>query len=177
MNDLVAFAFDGLPFRVIDRDGNHWFVATDVCAILGLSQVSRAVNRLDEDERGLLEVTVENGLRGAGGSRITNIISESGLYTLILRSDKPQAKPFRRWVTHEVLPSIRKTGKYEILTLRARRMLGSKPIIYDTTGTGFLCPHADNPLIPKCHKKCRGNKSKTVCYGHLLLSNGNNYLQ
>lgn len=97
--------------RVIERDGEPWFVAKDVCECLGLDQVSRACDRLDEDERGLLKVThpqnPDKTLEVCG-------VSESGLYALILRSNKPDAKAFRKWVTAEVIPSIRKTGGYGI---------------------------------------------------------------
>jgi prophage antirepressor-like protein len=90
-------------------NGEPWWVAKDVCDVMGLQQVSRAISRLDEDEGGLLEVPHPqnpNKLIQVNG------VNEAGLYQLILRSKKPEAKTFRRWVTHEVLPAIRKTGSY-----------------------------------------------------------------
>ena len=97
--------------RVIERAGDPWFVAKDVCECLGLEQVSRACDKLDDDERVLLKVThpqnPQKELEVCG-------ISESGLYALVMRSNKPEAKGFRKWVTAEVLPSIRKTGAYSI---------------------------------------------------------------
>lgn len=94
---------------VVDLDGEPWFVAADVCAVLGLEQVSRAMTRLDEDQHTSTQIT------GPNGRTVTvNIVSEPGLYDLIIRSDKPEARPFRRWVTSEVLPSIRRTGSYGV---------------------------------------------------------------
>ncbi len=99
--------YDNLPVRMIQReDGQLWFVARDVCDILELDHITNALKGLDEDE-----LTVEK-LQSGGQDREMKLISESGLYTLVIRSNKPQAKPFRRWVTHEVLPSIRKHGYY-----------------------------------------------------------------
>ena len=93
--------------RTIVLDGNPWFIAADVCKVLGISNPSDALNKgLEDFEKARLNL----GLRGGA----TNVISESGFYTLVLRSRKPIAKPFRIWVTSEVLPSIRKTGQYQI---------------------------------------------------------------
>lgn len=82
-----------------------WFVARDVCDSLDLTNVGQALTYLDEDERG--SITIHDGIPG---SPVKSIVNEAGLYSLILRSRKPQAKAFKRWVTHEVLPTIRKTG-------------------------------------------------------------------
>lgn len=90
--------------RTVVIDGEPWFIAADVCRILEHSNPTIAMNSLEDFEKAKLNL----GLQGGD----TNIISESGFYTLVLRSRKPIAKPFRIWVTSEVLPSIRKTGKY-----------------------------------------------------------------
>lgn len=104
MNELQTFTYNNVQFRTITKSNDEkWFVLKDVCEILGLSNPSKVAERLDEDER-------SNFKLGRQGE--VNIISESGLYNVILRSDKPEAKPFRKWVTAEVLPSIRKTGSY-----------------------------------------------------------------
>jgi len=87
-------------------DGSPWFVAADVCDCLDLSDVSKAVASLDEDEKGTTTI------RTPGGPQEMIIISEPGLYSLTLRSRKPEAKTFKRWITHEVVPSIRKHGIY-----------------------------------------------------------------
>ena len=95
--------------RAIMKDGEPWFVAADVCKALGLEQVSRAMDRLDEDERGLLKVTHP---QSPTKTQEVNGVNESGLYHLVLCSTKPEARAFKRWVTHEVIPSIRKHGMY-----------------------------------------------------------------
>lgn len=97
--------------RVIERDGNPWFVAKDVCDVLGLSDPAQSLRYLDDDEKDKIN-TKGTSLFSGQGSPVTSVINEPGLYSLILRSRKPQAKEFKRWVTHEVLPTIRKTGAY-----------------------------------------------------------------
>ena len=92
--------------RVSTVEGEPWFVAKDVCDALGTSKYRDAVSRLDDDERGSVLVDT------LGGAQETSTVSEPGLYKLIMRSRKPEAKAFQRWVTHEVLPAIRKTGGY-----------------------------------------------------------------
>lgn len=92
--------------RVFLRNGEPWFVAKDVCEILDLGNSRQAVSRLDEDERGVSLVMTPSG------KQHMSVINESGLYSLILTSRKPEAKKFKRWVTSEVLPAIRKTGSY-----------------------------------------------------------------
>ncbi|MCD7731692.1 MAG: hypothetical protein LUI05_09405 [Oscillospiraceae bacterium] len=103
MNDLVCFDYDGKNIRTIERDGQLWWVLADICRVLEISNTRITAERLDDDERRKLNLHRQGE---------TWCINESGLYSVILRSDKPQAKPFRRWVTHEVLPSIRNFGSY-----------------------------------------------------------------
>lgn len=106
MNELQIQIFNNQEFgqvRVLEIDGQPWFVAADVCNILELSNPSVAIQRLDEDERSKFNL----GRQGK-----TNIVNEYGLYNLILASRKPEAKKFKRWVTHEVIPSIKKHGGY-----------------------------------------------------------------
>lgn len=92
--------------RVVERDGQPWFVAKDVCECLELTDVSKTISLLDDDEKGT------NSIRTPGGEQQMLVVSEPGLYSLILRSRKPEAKAFKRWVTHDVIPSIRKRGLY-----------------------------------------------------------------
>lgn len=92
--------------RSILIDGDPWFVAADVCKALELEKTNRALSRLDDDEKGAHSVSTP------GGRQRMSIISESGLYSLILGSRKPEARAFKRWITHEVIPSIRKHGAY-----------------------------------------------------------------
>jgi len=98
-------------FRVVDRDGNPWFVLADICRKLGIGNPSDAAARLDADEKMTLEISEgQSGVRG--GARMMTIVNESGLYSVILRSNKPEARTFKKWITSEVLPTIRKTGGY-----------------------------------------------------------------
>lgn len=103
MQSLNVFSYEGNEVRTIYQDGETWWVLKDVCNVLGLSNPTIVADRLDEDERAKFDL----GRQGE-----TNIVNESGLYNVILRSDKLAAKKFKRWVTHEVLPSIRKHGLY-----------------------------------------------------------------
>lgn len=103
-NQLLKF--EDHPVRMFDKDGELYWVAADVCEVLGISKYRDAVSRLDSDERGSLLVDT------LGGPQEVATVNESGLYSLILRSRKPEAKRFKRWVTHEVLPSIRQKGIY-----------------------------------------------------------------
>lgn len=96
---------------VLDEDGEPWFVAQHVAAVLGISNSRDAVSRLDVDEYKQLSLRV-GSTDTAKDQRVFNVINEAGLYSLTLTSRRPQAKAFKRWVTHEVLPSIRKTGAY-----------------------------------------------------------------
>lgn len=107
MNDIQIFQYQGKPVRTVQKDGEPWWVLKDVCEVLELSTPARVSERLDGDE-----VSQTHIIDSIGRQQETTIINESGLYNVILRSDKPQAKPFRRWVTGEVLPAIRKYGFY-----------------------------------------------------------------
>lgn len=106
MNDIQIFNYNSNEVRTIQRDGEPWFVLKDVCQVLGLSDTNKTAERLDPDE------LTRTKLVSGGQERDMYIINESGLYNVIIRSDKPEAKPFRKWVTSEVLPSIRKHGAY-----------------------------------------------------------------
>lgn len=107
MNDLTVFRFEGTrEVRTVVRDGEPWFVAKDVCDILELENSRQVVQTLDEDEKGVCSIYT------LGGSQQMSVVSESGLYTLVFKSRKSEAKAFRKWVTSEVLPAIRKTGQY-----------------------------------------------------------------
>lgn len=106
-NDVQLFHFEEQQVRTVERDGEPWFVLSDLVAILELSNVTWVKNRLDQQDFSSTKL-----LAGDGKSRQTLIVNESGLYDVILDSRKPQAKQFRRWVTSEVLPAIRKHGGY-----------------------------------------------------------------
>ena len=106
-----VFNYQDHNVRTVLIDGEPWFVAKDVCDILELEQVSRAMDRLDTDERALLKVTHP---QSPDKLIEVNGVNEPGLYQLIFASNKPEAKQFKRWITHEVIPTIRKTGSYSI---------------------------------------------------------------
>ena len=102
-----VFQFRNRQIRTMQVDGEPWFVAADVCAVLGLANPSQAVSYLDDDERCLI---TNEAWRNNGGMQAVN---EAGLYSLVLRSRRAEAKAFRRWITHEVIPAIRRTGVYQ----------------------------------------------------------------
>ena len=108
MNDVTIFRKDEFgAVRAVMLEGEPWFLAADVCRALGIGNSSDAVKRLDDDEHALVSI---EGL--SRGNDKANIINEPGLYGLVLASRKPEAKAFKRWITHEVIPEIRKTGGY-----------------------------------------------------------------
>ena len=107
MNELQNFNFNNLPVRTMLIDDEPWFVGKDVADILGYSNSRKALSdHVDDEDKGVTKIDT------LGGNQNITIINESGLYSLILKSKKPQAKQFKRWVTHEVLPTIRKHGAY-----------------------------------------------------------------
>ncbi len=103
----AQFAFQGQTVRTLLKGGLPWFVGADVCSVLDIANKSDAITRLDDDEKGVATTDT------LGGKQEMTVVSESGLYSLIFTSRKQQAKAFRRWVTSEVLPSIRATGHYD----------------------------------------------------------------
>lgn len=119
--EVTPFSFEAKSLRSVTRDGEPWFVAADVCGMLGVSNGRDAVARLDGDERGVGLIDTP------GGAQKMIVVDESGLYNLVLGSRKPEAKRFKKWVTSEVLPSIRKTGSY-----------GSMPMNYIAALEAFL---------------------------------------
>lgn len=114
MNALTPFMFENSPVRVVTRDGAPWFILADVCRVLDIGNPTAAASRLDDDEKNTLNIDdterFSAGMRA--GNPVMNVVSESGLYSLVLTSRKPEAKVFKRWVTGTVLPAIRRTGSY-----------------------------------------------------------------
>jgi prophage antirepressor-like protein len=111
---ISNFAFGGAPVRVVVVGGAPWFVAADVCAALTIGNSRMALERLDDDEKGVSSVDT------LGGAQCVAVVNESGLYSLILGSRKPEARRFKKWVTSEVLPAIRKTGSYSVAPVLPR---------------------------------------------------------
>lgn len=106
MNELQVFSYQSSEVRTVMKNGEPWFCLSDVCHVLELSSPHKVAERLDDDEKGRIQIPTP------GGKQDLWFINESGLYNVILRSDKPEAKPFRKWLTSEVIPSIRRTGTY-----------------------------------------------------------------
>ncbi|GGM26603.1 antirepressor [Micromonospora sonchi] len=107
--EVFQFPATGHNIRTILRGAEPWFVGRDACAVLEIAKPENSLALLDADEKDTHSVGTP------GGAQNVTIISESGLYSLILRSRKPEAKTFKRWITHDVLPAIRKTGRYDAL--------------------------------------------------------------
>jgi prophage antirepressor-like protein len=147
-NFPVEFEFDATLVRTIAKEGQAWFVAKDVCDILDIDNPSQAVARLDEDEKGITTTYT------TGGARECLTVNESGLYSLIFTSRKPEAKRFRKWVTSEVLPAIRQTGRYvgysekdpDPITVWSK-LLGVRPsdVIAKGFGAAYLTGGPINP--------------------------------
>ena len=143
MRDLQIFNYQDKPVRTLLVDGEPWFVLADLAKVLGIAAPGRLAPRLDEGVR------QAHTLQTAGGPQNLTIVSEAGMYEVVIRSDKPEAVAFRRWITHEVLPSIRKTGGYGQVELTreqllARAVLESQEVIAEKDATiAELSPKAD----------------------------------
>lgn len=111
VNELATFRYDNAPIRTVVIDDEPWFIAADLAAVLGYRDAHNAARIVDEDDRGTHLVSTP------GGQQRVTVISEPGLYALTMRSDMPDAKRFRRWVTRDVLPEIRRTGQYGVAKL------------------------------------------------------------
>ncbi len=117
---IQPFSFEGrYAVRAFEREGEPWFVAIDVCKALDIKDTTQAIERLDEDERGRCDVPTGGGIQSA------ICVNESGLYHLIFTSRKPEAEAFRKWVTSEVLPSIRKHGAYIPATMTQSEIIAA----------------------------------------------------
>lgn len=133
-NKLMVFENEAFgKVRTLNLNGEPWFVAVDVCSVLDLSNPTIAVNRLDEDERAKFNL---------GRQGDATIVNEPGLYTLVLGSRKPEAKAFKRWITHEVLPNIRKHGVY--ITDEKLKLFAEHPELLDALMRSLYTAHAEN---------------------------------
>lgn len=158
---LQIFNYNEKQIRTVAIDGEPWFVLKDVCEVLGISKYRDVAERLDEDERGSVRVDT------LGGTQRMAAVNESGLYHVIIRSDKPVAKPFRKWVTADVLPTMRKTGGY----------VANDDMFIDT-----YLPYADEQTkilfrstletVKKLNEKVKADTPK-VTYFDTLIDRGN----
>lgn len=133
-NKLMIFENEAFgKVRTLNLNGEPWFVAVDVCSVLDLSNPTIAVSRLDEDERAKFNL---------GRQGDATIVNEPGLYTLVLGSRKPEAKAFKRWITHEVIPAIRKHGAY--ITDEKLKLFAEHPELLDALMKSLYAAHAEN---------------------------------
>ena len=133
-NKLMLFENEAFgKVRTLNLNGEPWFVAADVCSVLDLSNPTIAVSRLDEDERAKFNL---------GRQGDATIVNEPGLYTLVLGSRKPEAKAFKRWITHEVIPAIRKHGVY--ITDEKLKLFAEHPELLDALMKSLYATHAEN---------------------------------
>jgi prophage antirepressor-like protein len=119
-NEVIPLDWESNRIRMMMIKGDDWWFATDACCVLGIKNTPHAVDRLDDDEK-MTIVTNDSHSGTRGGAQSFNLVNQSGLYSLIFTSRRPEAKRFKRWVTHEVLPEIRRTGTYSLLSSRAGR--------------------------------------------------------
>lgn len=159
-NELQVFTYEGAQVRTLLRDGAPWWVLKDVCQILGIANHKMTAQRLEQDEVSQTDLT-----DSLGRKQKSTVVNEAGLYSVILRSDKPQAKAFKRWVTHDVLPTIRRTGAYrapegamtdyqqmmartrqENVAIRKAQILNKIAAEYDGTYKQVLQAHATKEL-------------------------------
>ena len=126
----AVFQFHSIEVRTVDRDGQIWFVASDIAKALNYADAVHLTRVLDEDEKGLHNVET------LGGGQQVTIISESGLYHALLKSRKPQARPFRKWVTAEVLPAIRRSGNFQDMATQIPNLLQQGRFLLTFNGEG-----------------------------------------
>lgn len=157
--------FENVEFgavRTMLREGEPWFISIDVCNALGLSNPRKAVSRLDSDEKNT--VTLSDG---TPGNPNMTIVSESGLYALVLSSRKPEAKAFKRWITHEVIPSIRQTGMYMTRETMAKFLADPDNAI------AMLTAYRDNLLeLEKANAKIKEDEPKVLLAEYITDGDG-----
>ncbi|MBU2788657.1 hypothetical protein HFQ13_10685 [Acidithiobacillus sp. VAN18-1] len=163
MQEIIPFEYEGRNVRVITDDaGEPWWVAADVCKVLGLDNPTKALLRLDDDEKSqVIDPATLNNIQGAQINNLLNIINEYGLYSLILTSRKPEAKAFKRWVTHEVLPTLRKTGSYSMPTTAAptkRQRKKPVPLADQTSPLDEFLPRPYFKVIAGYQSALKGQK-------------------
>lgn len=113
MNNIQEFLYENSPIRMIESNGETWWVLKDICKLLSIENHKNITKRLEEDEVGTFELPHPQSKE----KKLEMLcVNESGLYSVILRSDKPDAKAFRRWITHEILPEIHRTGGYNAIS-------------------------------------------------------------
>ena len=173
MNTLTVFNNEQFgEIRTVSINGEPWIVAVDVCRALEISNSRMATDRLDEDEKATVSLT-DTSSNGVSQNREMTVINEYGLYSLILGSRKPEAKAFKRWVTHEVIPSIRRTGSYAASGINSTPDYANELAAYKFIGDDLHLNDASKMLMYETYCKERG--LPTGCLPHYEL-NGNRKL-
>ena len=165
MSAISLFNFDGAGVRIVDQNGDPWFVAKDVCDVLGITNSRDAVSSLDEDEKAGVAI-IDTNSKGVSQQRTITIISEAGVSELIFKSRKPDAKRFKRWLKHEVLPSIRKTGSYTL-----DRQAHLREALYDVPSLQFLV-HECTVKIQELQDEVAENQPKLEVYHRIAHADG-----
>lgn len=143
MNELQVFDYKEHPVRMVEQADGPWWVLKDVCEALDISDHKSVSRRLDDDEKGV------DFIPTPGGQQEVTVINEPGLYSVILRSNKPEAKAFKRWITHEVLPSIRATGGYgEAVNAKLDAMEARIAALEERQTPSLLQPEDGTEIIP-----------------------------
>lgn len=167
MNNITPFNYGDNLIRVVNDEttSEPLWIAKDVCKVLQINNHRDALNRLDEDEKGVVSTDT------LGGTQNMTVVNESGLYSLILSSRKPEAKPFKRWVTHEVLPAIRKTGSY---SLNQNNSVDMSPIIsiMETQSRILETMQVQNTLMMEMLHKILSNQDNAH-FGISMILKGN----
>ncbi len=156
MKEIQVFNFEQNEVRTLQVNNQPYFVLADVCKVLGLTTPKKVADRLDSDEKGV------SLIHTPGGKQNMTIITESGLYAVILRSDKPQAKQFRKWITAEVLPTLRKTGTYTV-----KKTAEDKARMLATREENVKVRKAQ--LLFRVSEKCGVESYKQVLHSHITL--------
>lgn len=163
---LQLFSYNDKLVRAIEINGEVWFVAKDVCNVLNIKNHKDAITALDEDEKSGVGISDPHGR-----TQTTNVINEPGLYKLIFRSNKTEAKAFTHWVTHEVLPAIRRTGSYSVSNTISPEEFELKRDALNLERAKFINSMIETPPFPMTPE------TKTV-FGHecFKLAAGHDYL-
>lgn len=155
MHQITQFQFEQHEVRIVEINGEPWWIAMDVADSLGYSDAYKMTSRLDEDEKQNLQI-------GGFGNRGVTIINESGLYSAVLGSEKPEAKRFKKWVTAEVLPTIRKTGQYQT----------KQAITIDQASIALAFTDRILSALPnlgESAKQCLLSKASEIAFGQALI--------
>lgn len=150
-NALEVFSYKNQQVRTVEQDGQVWFVAKDVCDILKVQNIRQNVATLDDDEKGVCKIYTP------GGTQSMTAVTEPGLYKLIFRSNKPEAKEFTRWVTHELLPQVRQHGMY--LSGKALEVFQRDPQLFNKIVEGYA---ESQKKIAELEKKIEDSQSYTT---------------